>query len=272
MKKRNIRILSIISLVIGIFLIFNSKTNITGAVIDSSSISSTLSSVLGVLLILVSLILFIFGENLEEKLEDSDYSRLKKHLAGKGEIVVKKEAISHISFEKYKDILDKKVYDNFPLEMKDSYKNDREEYFERLKHNSSDANRYLFERLKEINSDPKRVSELTLMIHNKEKKYDKVKVEDERDKLLKRYTDKEIDEYEFADKLNEVGELTGGVYNPGNNHLSVKIMGHPTKMHNQGNNPDLARAIHTRILANSPRYKPDCEFHYSKQESTKHHN
>ena len=71
MKKRNIMFLSIISLAIGIFFIINSETNITGAVISSSNISSTFSSILGVLLILVSIILFIFAENLEEKLDDN---------------------------------------------------------------------------------------------------------------------------------------------------------------------------------------------------------
>ncbi|MEK6836344.1 MAG: hypothetical protein AABX94_01605 [Nanoarchaeota archaeon] len=70
MEKRNIRLLSIISLVLGIIFLINSKTNITGAVINSSSISSTFSSIFGVILILVSVILFIFAESLEGRLED----------------------------------------------------------------------------------------------------------------------------------------------------------------------------------------------------------
>ncbi|MBS3084036.1 hypothetical protein J4423_04490 [Candidatus Pacearchaeota archaeon] len=70
MKKRDIRFLSIISLILGTFFLLNSKTNITGAVIDSSGISSTFSLVLGIILIIISAIIFSSTETLERKLEN----------------------------------------------------------------------------------------------------------------------------------------------------------------------------------------------------------
>ena len=100
-----------------------------------------------------------------------------------------------------------------------------------------------------------------------------------RDELLKEYRRKKIDETEFASRLNEqVGQLTGGLYNPGDKQLTVRFMGlppgfigYPLKIEGQGKNEDLALALHRRILANSPSYKPYCEFHYSKTASTKDH-
>jgi len=277
MKKKHFRFLSLAFFLIGILFLLNSKISITGAVIGLPDISSGISSILGIVFILVSVVLLAVNKNLEGLLgihdyeNDADYQELKKNLQSRGERIIKKETKGHIDFEDYKEILERNLYDSFPTKMEGSYKSDREEYLERQRESSSEANKYLHERLKEINKDPKRVSELSAIIHGKEKIYDEKNVKSVRDHLLERYRDRKIDETEFADKLNKEGEFTGGVYNPGNKHLSIKVMGHPIKIPGQGNNPDLARAIHAKILENSSSYKPDCEFHYSKKESTKHH-
>jgi len=276
MKKIYFRILNLVALVFGITLLLSSKMNITGAVVGVKDISFSLSSIWGVIFILVAVLLFVGGESLERILgfhdeNDMEYQKLKKKLESKGERVVKKETIGHIGFETYWHFLEKRLYADFPTKMSGAYENDREEFFGRKKESDSDANKYLKERLNEINCDNKRVAEITAIIHNEGKKYDEEEVKRKRDELLEKYKTNKIDEDKFAKKLNNVGELTGGEYNPGNNHLSVKIMGHPIKIPNQGKNNDLAEAIHIQILRNSQSYKPDCEFHYSKKLSTKHH-
>ncbi|MBT4651477.1 hypothetical protein HOC13_03040 [Candidatus Woesearchaeota archaeon] len=68
MKKRYLEFFSLIFLIVGIILLINSKTSITGAAIGTSDISSTL--ILGMTFILVSFLLFIGGESLEEKLKE----------------------------------------------------------------------------------------------------------------------------------------------------------------------------------------------------------
>lgn len=270
-------ILSLVSLIFGIIFLFNSTADITGSVIGLSTISPLFSSIFGIVLILVSGLLFVGGESLEKKIgmhdyeNDEDYQKLKRKLESKGERVVKKGTMGHIDFKTYKHLLEKKLYKNFPTKMPGAYDSDSGEFFGRKKESDSSASRYLQERLKEINRDQKRVSEITAIIHSEGKKYDESEVKRRRDELLKQYNSRKIDEVEFAKELNDVGEFTGGEYNPGNRHLSVKIMGHPMKIPEQGNNPDLARALHRKILENSPSYTSDCEFHYSKQASTKHH-
>jgi hypothetical protein len=277
MKKKYFRFLSLAFFLVGIFFLLNSKTDITGAVVGISNISSGLSSIFGIALILVSVILLAVNKDLEELLgihdfkSDEDYQKLKRGLETRGERIIKKETKGNIEFKDYQEILEKNLYDSFPTKMKGSYKSDREEYFGRKRESPSEANKYLSERLKDINKDSTRVSELTGIKRTKGKIYDEKNVKSVRDYLIREYRDKNIDETEFADKLNKEGEFTGGVYNPGKKQLSVKVMGHPIKIPRQGNNQDLARAIHAKILSNSPSYKPDCEFHYSKKESTKHH-
>ena len=66
-KKQVYRILSIISFLIGVFFLLNSKINITGAAVGVS-ISSPLSSFMGFFLILTSSMLFLSG-NLEDKVK-----------------------------------------------------------------------------------------------------------------------------------------------------------------------------------------------------------
>jgi len=269
--------LSLAFFLIGSFFLLNSKTDITGAVVGISNISPGFSSILGIAFILVSIMLLAVNKKLEEILgihdyeNDADYQKLKEDLESRGKRIIKKETRGHIDLEDYKEILEKNLYNSFPTEMEGAYKSDRAEYFGRKKESQSKAREYLHERLKDINKDPSRVLELTAIIHGKGKTYDEENVKSVRDNLLKEYEHKKIDETEFADKLNKIGEFTGGVYNPGNNKLSVKVMGHPINIHGQGKNKALARAIHNQILENSPSYKPACEFHYSKKESTKHH-
>ena len=225
-----------------------------GAVVGIPNISTTASSILGIISIFVSTMLFVAEEGLEVKVK----------INGKKEKEI-------IDFEIYKNIIENSLYNNFPTHMIGAYKSDRGEYFGRKKMGASHGNKYLNERLKEINRDPKRVSELTAINHTQGKVYDELEVKKRRDELLLEYHKGKIDETEFARELNDSGELTGGKYNPGYKHLSVKVMGHPVKIYGQGTNIDLARALHARILQNSPSYEADCEFHYSKEISTRHH-
>ncbi len=105
-----------------------------------------------------------------------------------------------------------------------------------------------------------------------------------RNKLLKKYKEKEIDETEFAFEINnQIGELTGVVYNPGNNQLTARFMGspaigfkgYPLKIEGQGINKKLhkflCRSIYRKVLQNSPGYKKYCELHFSKDAASKHH-
>jgi hypothetical protein len=73
MKKKHFRFLSLAFFLIGIFFLLNSKTDITGAVVGVSNISSGFSSIFGIVFILVSAMLFVGGESLEEKLEEKHH-------------------------------------------------------------------------------------------------------------------------------------------------------------------------------------------------------
>tara|TARA_B100000315_G_scaffold29047_1_gene24721 strand:- start:624 stop:1511 length:888 start_codon:yes stop_codon:yes gene_type:complete len=81
MKKKHFRFLSLAFFLVGIFFLLNSKTDITGAVVGVSNISSGISSIFGIVFILVSAMLFVGGESLEERVESAaSYERLKKSL------------------------------------------------------------------------------------------------------------------------------------------------------------------------------------------------
>jgi hypothetical protein len=55
-------ILSLVSFALGMTLLFvSSKANVTGAVIGTSGVAAVLSSILGIILILASCILFSLG-------------------------------------------------------------------------------------------------------------------------------------------------------------------------------------------------------------------
>ncbi len=69
MGKRHFRFLSLVFFILGIFFLLNSKIDITGAIIGISDISSTFSSTLGIILIIISVGLFFWLENLEEKVK-----------------------------------------------------------------------------------------------------------------------------------------------------------------------------------------------------------
>lgn len=75
MKKKYFRLLSLAFFILGILFLLNSKIDITGAVVGVSSLSSGFSSIFGIVLILVSVVLFVGGESLEErtKLSKSKY-------------------------------------------------------------------------------------------------------------------------------------------------------------------------------------------------------
>jgi hypothetical protein len=66
MKKKYFRFLSLAFFLVGIFLLLNSKTDITGAVVGVSNISSGIISIFGLVFILVSAMLFVGGESLDD--------------------------------------------------------------------------------------------------------------------------------------------------------------------------------------------------------------
>ncbi len=74
--------MSLISFVLGIFFLLNSNIDITGAVVGVFDFSSGFSSVLGIILILVSAMLFVGGSGGLEGIAKSsaDFERLKKSL------------------------------------------------------------------------------------------------------------------------------------------------------------------------------------------------
>jgi len=93
MKKKHFRFLSLAFFLIGIFLLLNSKTDITGAVVGVSNISSGFSSVLGIAFILVSAMLFVGGKSLEGLLyEPHAFGRMKERKLFPSVI---KDAIEH---------------------------------------------------------------------------------------------------------------------------------------------------------------------------------
>ena len=65
--------MSLAFFLVGIFFLLNSKTDITGAVVGVSNISSGLSSIFGIALILVSVILLAVNKDLEELLGIHDF-------------------------------------------------------------------------------------------------------------------------------------------------------------------------------------------------------
>ena len=100
MKKKHYRFLSLAFFLIGIFFLLNSKTEITGAAVGVSNISSGFSSIFGIVFILVSIILFVGGESLEEKLEEEHH--WKKYPLNKDSIIQDVEQEYLNSQEEYK--------------------------------------------------------------------------------------------------------------------------------------------------------------------------
>jgi len=223
--------------------------NLTGAVIGSS-ISNYFS--------LIAIVFFIGGIGL---LMD----RESKKTEGDLEKVVR--------FEDYKKFLTTSQFEQSPTDYKKDYREDRNGYFKRS-HNISEANKYLQGRLQEINQNQEKVTDIRVILGIEKRmiEYDKTRAKATRDTSLDRYIKNDIDENEFASELNKYMELTGGVYKPGIT-LSVKFgpESHALQIDGQQDNSKLARAIYAQVLENSPGYQHNCEFHFSKQESTKHH-
>ncbi len=76
MKKRDIEILSFILLIFGVILHINSSLTITGAAIEFSETPS--SSILGIVLILASILVFIGNRNFE-LIINKDISKIKRN-------------------------------------------------------------------------------------------------------------------------------------------------------------------------------------------------
>lgn len=70
MRKTYFRFLSLAFFFLGVFFLLNSKTDIIGAIVGISNISSGFSSIFGLVFVLISMIIFFSGESLEEKLEE----------------------------------------------------------------------------------------------------------------------------------------------------------------------------------------------------------
>lgn len=85
MKKNHFRFLSLASFVLGTIFLLNSKTDIVGAVIGVSNLSSISSFIFGTVFIFISFVLFVSGENLEERLEDEHH--WKKYSINKDSII-----------------------------------------------------------------------------------------------------------------------------------------------------------------------------------------
>ena len=92
--------MSLTFFLIGIFFLLNSKTDITGAVVGVSNISFGFSSIFGIVFVLVSAMLFVSGESLEEKLEDEHH--WKKYPLNKDSIIQDVEQEYLNSQEEYK--------------------------------------------------------------------------------------------------------------------------------------------------------------------------
>ena len=75
MRKSHFKFLSLVFFILGITLLLNSKINIVGAVIGVLGISSISSSIFGIIFMFTSFVLFVSGENLEERLEDRHHWR-----------------------------------------------------------------------------------------------------------------------------------------------------------------------------------------------------
>jgi len=100
MKKKYFRFLSLAFFILGIFFLLNLKTDITGAVVGVSNISSGISSILGIVFLIGSLVLFVGGESLEKKLEEEYH--WKKYLLNKDSIIQDVEQEYLNSQEDYK--------------------------------------------------------------------------------------------------------------------------------------------------------------------------
>jgi hypothetical protein len=101
MKKKHLKLLGIGFFILGIFLLLNAKIGITGAVIGTSTISSAISLILGLVFVIVGMGVFAGGEEggLEERVtspllldtcylkeivkDKNEYKKLKDILSGK---------------------------------------------------------------------------------------------------------------------------------------------------------------------------------------------
>ena len=84
MGKKYFGFLSLIFFALGMFLLLNAKTDVTGAVMGAADISSAVGSMLGIMFMLFSVIFFIARESLEEKLNKNHW---KKYPLNKDSII-----------------------------------------------------------------------------------------------------------------------------------------------------------------------------------------
>jgi hypothetical protein len=70
MKKRPFKIFSLISFLLGIFFLINTKATITGNIIGISNISNGFSFILSIVFILVGVLFFAAGKSLEKKINE----------------------------------------------------------------------------------------------------------------------------------------------------------------------------------------------------------
>ncbi|MBI4154986.1 hypothetical protein HY498_02795 [Candidatus Woesearchaeota archaeon] len=136
MKKKHFRFLSLAFFLFGIFLLLNSKTDITGAIVRVSSIPLGFSSIFGIVFILFSVVLFIGRENLEERLKVKKTSVQKR---GGSYYLINKKTSESFSL---KDIKEFSIDKHLRREL-------RKEYFSdllRLYSDSTEQERFQYKR------------------------------------------------------------------------------------------------------------------------------
>ncbi|MBT4376102.1 hypothetical protein HOD29_01890 [archaeon] len=133
MKKKHFRFLSLAFFLVGIFFLLNSKTDITGAVVGVSNLSSGLGFIFGIVFILVSAMLFVGGESLEERLEEEHH--WKKYPLNKDSIIQDVEQEYLNSQEEYKrspiqERIERRVTGGKTIETPNKRKTYEEQFYE----------------------------------------------------------------------------------------------------------------------------------------------
>lgn len=182
MKTKNFKLLGLGYFLIGIFLLLNTKLEITGAVIGSSNGTSFFSLILGLLFISLGGMITLVGseEGGLEKItwdygkDAKKYQEFKEDLKSRGYRVNEDKEKGDITFGEYLNFLTEAKYNKLDSELKESYIHDFDEY-NGIK-DKSEKKRYLNKRLNEINEeDIDRAKEIREML-NKESKHPKTEV------------------------------------------------------------------------------------------------
>jgi hypothetical protein len=82
MKNKYIKLLGSLSLILGVFLVMNAEAGITGAVIGTPALSSTISFILGLVFLIVGIEVLAGGEEggLEKKFDKEEAKKIRNTL------------------------------------------------------------------------------------------------------------------------------------------------------------------------------------------------